>query len=1476
MLRKLLVSLLSLLVVTVLLFGAALALAQTRLAKDQISGLVESSLTSDGQSAEVQDLGGFLPFDVRLGRFSLADDTGTWLEVDEARVTVSPTRLLAGEILVEQAGAARIAVHRAPDLPQRPEPAEAPEAEPFSLPEPPTLPESLPRITVERLFADRIELGEALIGEAAVFNLEGHATTGPTGRAAEARLDLVRIDQPTASLGLGATLDLDADRIGVDLQGSETGGLMAALTGREDAGDLSLTLAGDGPLDDWQAELQFAIERLVTANADLALAYAANPSVDLALRVVPVGGALPPEIEAVLGQRLELALAGGQRAPGHFALDRLTLDSGLVTASGTLEARLDEDRLTGRISVTAADLARASALAGQPLAGRMELTLDALGSFSEPRFTLALDGDGITADTFGVGDLALDMTADLLGPLDQPFAGVRLEGSGQVMDLTQNGEPLRPESGVTLDLAAIVPMEGEARLERFSLAGQHVSVNGTASVTMPELAGTGRLEARVPSVEDLLAALGPAAPSDLAATGAVDLVADIGLAAELAQITVDLAVQGENLAGLPLDLDALVGGDPSITGRVMLRPGESVEVEELEVATAAIGLIGGVRLGLDEAQSLNGRIELSPFALETLEGLIGQPIAGEVTSTLQLAGSLQEPGLDADLRIDNLLIADRSFDRVGLTAQAGETAGRYGGTLLLGVEQAGDTLQLGSDFALEEPVLTLSNLRLSGPTTELSGEARVLLDTLLASGSLSGRVGDLAALEPWTGQPLRGSIDLDARFDDSNGRQDAALDVAVDDLVGDFGTLRQASIEASIEDAMGRLGIDATIQAAGFSQPPPGTVVLEDATVTVSGDRDLFTLDAVANGEMDGPFNIQTKARADVMGETRTVTLDALDGVFQAQSIRLLTPATMRLEGGVLDIDQLDLRIGDARIQGDLNLDRPRDRALASLIIDELPMSMLAEFGGPSLLGDLTGRFDVDGSLSAPLIEGSINIANLEVDHGMDLERNDRLQVPRADVEMNVALQPEGLRADVRVDNLGDGQIIAEFRMPMRLSLMPFAVDLPSTLPLDGTITATSRLEPLVALAALDGQQVEGDLDLDLRLDGTVERPLVTGRVGIIDGRVADAVSGVILSDLVVTLVGEGERLDIEQFSARDQAGGRIELTGGIAIDPDEAFPYRFELTSRELRVLDSDLGRATVTADILMEGSARGGRTSGSIQVPRADLRIPSGGGVTPAALDVEVRGAPEPAKSAQEPTDPADRYTMALDLEVDMPSRIFVRGRGLDTEWGGNLEITGSTRAPIIRGSIDYRRGFLDFLDRRFDIREGRVTFTGGTPPVPEVYIEAASAAPTMTGIVRVSGMATDPEFELSSEPELPQDEVLSQLLFDRDTSSLTPIQGVRLANAVARLEGGGFDAMQAIRDVTGLDVVDFGNSDFGEDSPETTATAGRYVADNVFIAVDQGLSSGATRGRVEIEVLPNITVRGEVEQSRSGVGIEWQMDY
>ena len=244
-----------------------------------------------------------------------------------------------------------------------------------------------------------------------------------------------------------------------------------------------------------------------------------------------------------------------------------------------------------------------------------------------------------------------------------------------------------------------------------------------------------------------------------------------------------------------------------------------------------------------------------------------------MTTSVQLGGTLPEPGLDADLRIDNLLVAERSFDRVSLTANAGQTAGSYGGTVALGVEQAGELVQLKSDFSLDQPRLTLANLALSGPSTELTGGAEIDLESLLATGELGGGIGDLAALQPWTGQELRGSVDLDATFDAAGGAQDARLALFVDDLGGDFGTLRRAEIEADVTDVMGRLGVDATVTASAFAQPEPG-FALADAKLRVTGDRELYTIEATAEGEMNGPFNVDAEARADVLGDARAVYLD--------------------------------------------------------------------------------------------------------------------------------------------------------------------------------------------------------------------------------------------------------------------------------------------------------------------------------------------------------------------------------------------------------------------------------------------------------------------------------------------------------------------------------------------------------------------------------------------------------------------------
>ena len=62
-----------------------------------------------------------------------------------------------------------------------------------------------------------------------------------------------------------------------------------------------------------------------------------------------------------------------------------------------------------------------------------------------------------------------------------------------------------------------------------------------------------------------------------------------------------------------------------------------------------------------------------------------------------------------------------------------------------------------------------------------------------------------------------------------------------------------------------------------------------------------------------------------------------------------------------------------------------------------------------------------------------------------------------------------------------------------------------------------------------------------------------------------------------------------------------------------------------------------------------------------------------------VEINGKaakrPPPAAADQPPALPA-----TLDITVDLPGNIFVRGHGLESEWRGRLAITGTSAAPAI----------------------------------------------------------------------------------------------------------------------------------------------------------------------------------------------------
>lgn len=228
-------------------------------------------------------------------------------------------------------------------------------------------------------------------------------------------------------------------------------------------------------------------------------------------------------------------------------------------------------------------------------------------------------------------------------------------------------------------------------------------------------------------------------------------------------------------------------------------------------------------------------------------------------------------------------------------------------------------------------------------------------------------------------------------------------------------------------------------------------------------------------------------------------------------------------------------------------------------------------------------------------------------------------------------------------------------------------------------------------------------------------------------------------------------------------------------------------------------------------------------------------------------------------------------LDLRLNAPQRITIRGRGLDIELGGSIAIVGTTARVITEGEFDLIRGHLDFLGKRLNLEEVTISLLGDFTPF--IRIVAVADIPDGQGRIVIDGPAVDPDFEFSSTPELPEDEVLAQILFGESISNLSALQAAELASSISELTGGkGFSLISGLRNSLGLDDLNVETDSEGN----TTVRAGRYLTDNVYtdIAVD---SDGETEINLNLDITDNFTAKASVESDGdSSLGIFFERDY
>ncbi|GBD42695.1 Translocation and assembly module TamB [bacterium HR40] len=1457
MLRRLVYLLASLVGGVLVLFAAAFGYAQTRLAKDQIGALIERQLSSDTRTAAIEGLAGLLPFDVRIGRFALGDSQGTWLAVEDARVKIEPLALFSGKIHVEQAGARRVVLARLPAE----EPA-SPRGTSMRLPSPPELPPVLPVSAIDRVTVETLELGAAILGEPARFALDGRLASRQEGQVVEASLELRRTDAETAHATLALGLDLVQSTLDLTVEAEETGGLAGRLLGRPDAGPARFSLAASGPLSDLGASLRAEVERLMRAEAQLRLGWTAHPRLQLSASLVAADGALAEPYSAFLGREANIAVTAGEIAPGLFALDRLEVRTAALTAAGSGRVAVEAGRIEGRMTALLPDLSLASPLLGMPLAGSLALAAEALPEQTQPAIALRLEGRDLRVDTAGLATFGADLRLVPMAPLAQGFAGVEMTGTLELRGASLRGQPLEPESQIEIALDVGIPSSGPLAIRMLRATGERLALEGRGSFDPVRLVGDLDLALAATDLARLREAIAPPPLPLPPLAGTARLDAKLQIAEGISTIKSDLRLVARELSGLPRGAAELLGPAPELSGELRYVRGEALQLSGLEIRGAAARLSGELGFGLAR-EALFGRFALDLPRLAVLAPILGDGLEGRAILLADLAGTMAAPELTLKLEAAPLALVGQAIDRAVFEATAAGPIDRPAGELRLRAVRGSEAASLISRYRLAPETLELTGLTLEAPATRMTGDLRLGLVELAAQGQLQGAIEDLAALEGWIGERLAGKLRLASRFTFVDGRQDVRLESEIVGLAGRFGEIARAETTVELADALGSPRLRAILAVRDFARPD---LVVSAASAEVTGPLSDLAMVAEARGERAEPFALRARAELALRPTKSTLVLRSLAGTLGARRIELRRPATAVLENGTLAIDELDLFLGEAEIRGGLQLEPRRVRGFAR--IDRLPLSWLAAFGGPALVGRAQLAVQLDGHPAAPRLAISGNVRGLRPADDLlaELPAVDltwRGEVASGRFVLDVALEQSGGKANGRISG------------PLRLSLTPPAIAVDPTAAISGNLDARIDIAALAALVGVEGQKIEGPLALALRLSGTPAAPALAGTARIEGGRIEDSLTGLTVSDLRLQIEAEGKTLRLAELRAGDGREGELEASGALRFDEGRGFLYSARVKLDDFVVADVPFAFVLADASLDLAGDARRGTVIGRVEIDRAEIGLPSGGGAEIPQLPViEIDGTdtvwPELVRAEPSAGLP---YELALRLQLDMPGRVFVRGRGLESEWGGSLAVRGTAAAPLVEGSIGLRRGYLDLLDRRFTLREGEIRFGGADPFSPFIHLVATAANQDVTAVARLEGPASDPRLLLESDPALPQDEILSRLLFGRDVSRITPIQGLKLAAALQRLEGGtGLDLLGSLREAIGVDTLDIG----GESPAEAYVSAGRYVAENVYVEVRQGLATGGMKARVEIELTNRVSVATETGNGGGGVEVEWRYDY
>lgn len=603
---------------------------------------------------------------------------------------------------------------------------------------------------------------------------------------------------------------------------------------------------------------------------------------------------------------------------------------------------------------------------------------------------------------------------------------------------------------------------------------------------------------------------------------------------------------------------------------------------------------------------------------------------------------------------------------------------------------------------------------------------------------------------------------------------------------------------------------------------------------------------------------------------------------FAARRVKAETGLELKVDGihmslrpFSINVQQVDLAEQDKPpfiVLSDLHLsfkgfarDLPVDASAA--IVRFLP-----PFPGVDYLADgaaLSGRFAMAGSLADPRV-------SLILESGHIRPREGYWDGPPVRMGFSMECAAGRLTSALEISGLPGSPLTAELDLPVDFSIRPFQLGLREKDSVSGSLFAATDLGALSRLLVLDVHRLHGGVSAAMKLGGSLADPHFTGGLSV-QGGYENERTGTILRNIELVMGASRDSLIVEQASAVDGARGRVTASGGIQLRHGRLLPYELRIMFDNFEFMRTDFATAHGNGELLLHGNSDAAAIEGVLSITPLEINIPERIGSSVVALPIREINL-SPGRVSRPAAVPREvNYPVRLGIRVEVPDRAYVRGRGLDSEWGGNLLVEGSLQRPLVSGDFSVIRGRFMFFGRRLVIRRGRIMLDGSYPPAPLLDVAAVTRTAGITANMELSGSLAAPVINLYSIPELPEDELLARLLFGRDVARITPLQALTLARAANSLRGrrSTFDLLGEGRRLLHVDQLDIRGAESEGEQP--VVSVGKYLGDRVYLELERGVGVDESRAVIQIELSPRISLETEVgAEADAGLSLWWNWEY